>query len=491
LGALEEALAEVAACLPVYRTYASPRRPHLTESESRHIEAAISEARTSGLEGIDPRALDLIRDTLSGHPAGKKKEEVLAFAMRFQQFTPPVMVKGKEDTVFYQYNRLSSLNEVGGEPEDFGVSMELFHSANALRARDWPLSMLATSTHDTKRSEDVRARINVLSEMPSEWRSAVSRWGRLNGDKKVIVNGEPAPSRDDEYLLYQTLLGAWPSDGSGLLRFTDRIVAYMLKASKEAKQRTSWIYPQQEYDAALERFVRSILQQGESPFLADFLALEERVASFGMLNSLTQLLLKLTSPGIPDVYQGTELWDYSLVDPDNRRQVDFSKRVRMLEELDRGARKAGKEGLADFASRLMTHPEDGRVKMYVLSRTLAYRRRHLRMFTKGGYAPVECVGQRKLHICAFSRTLRGESALVVAPRFFAVLGAERWPLADAERFWSGTKLLIGKGAPTRYRDLFTGEDVETTVEGENRWLEVGSALRRFPVALLKGARSGM
>jgi (1->4)-alpha-D-glucan 1-alpha-D-glucosylmutase len=486
LGALEEALAEVAACLPVYRTYASPRRSHLTKSESRYVEAAISAAKTmSGGEATDPRALDLVRETLTEPPVGRKKQESLAFLMRFQQFTPSVMVKGVEDTAFYEYNRLSSLNEVGGEPGEFGVSMGLFHSANALRARDWPLSMLATSTHDTKRSEDVRARINVLSEMPSEWRSALLRWSHLNSDKKGTVEGEPAPSRGDEYLLYQTLLGGWPSDRSDLPGFTERIVAYMLKATKEAKQHTSWLYPRQRYDEALSDFVRSILRQGENPFLADFLLLEERVASFGMLNSLSQLLLKLTVPGVPDIYQGTELWDYSLVDPDNRRQVDFSRRSAMLDELHRGEEAAGVEGLAGFASKLMTHPDDGRVKMYVLSRTLAYRRRHPGLFTRGGYAPVECVGPKRLHICAFSRTGRGESALVIAPRFFAVLGAKRWPLADPQQVWSGTMLRIGKGLPSKYRDLFTGEQVETTLEGNDRWINLDETLKRFPVVLLQ------
>ncbi|MDA4118635.1 MAG: malto-oligosyltrehalose synthase, partial [Thaumarchaeota archaeon] len=286
--------------------------------------------------------------------------------------------------------------------------------------------------------------------------------------------------------------GSWPFDQFELPGYADRIVAYMLKASKEAKQHTSWVDPQQGYEAALERFVRSILKRGrENPFLADFLTFEERVASFGILNSLSQLVLKLTSPGVPDVYQGTEVWDFSLVDPDNRRRVDFSKRSTMLDELDRGAETAGEEGLAGFASRLMSHPEDGRVKMFVLSRTLAYRRRHLDLFTKGDYASVQCVGPRKHHVCAFSRRSREESVLVIAPRFFAVLGAEKWPLVDSERVWSGTRLLMGEGPPAKYRDLFTGKQVETTCEGKDRWVDLEETLKMFPVAILHDGTSGM
>ncbi len=483
--ALAEAIAEVASCLPIYRTYLSPQRPSLTEYERRQVTTAISRAKKRE-KPPDPMALELVGKTF--RPSPRLRKQSMRFVMSFQQFTPAVIVKGTEDTALYRFNRLVSLNEVGGEPTEFGTSVGAFHDANLSRRRQWPLSMLATSTHDTKRGEDLRGRINVLSEMPEVWRSALSRWSAMNRDSKSILNGEPVPNTDDEYLLYQTLLGAWPLEGSELSGFVERVVAYMVKASKESNRRTSWVFPSQGYDYALERFVRSLLRDGENPFLSDFLELQARVSRFGILNSLSQLLLKLTSPGVPDVYQGTEVWDFSLVDPDNRRPVDFQRRWIMLDELEREARAAARKatGLLDLASRLVDHPEDGRVKMFVMSKALSHRRAHPGLYTRGDYIPVACEGPRKQHVCAFLRKEKGQSALVIAPRFFAVLGAERWPLTDPRSVWGATKLHIPRGLPTSYTNLLTGERADATGRGENRWLELDRILGRFPIALLEG-----
>ncbi|MBV8857291.1 MAG: malto-oligosyltrehalose synthase, partial [Acidobacteria bacterium] len=336
-NSLHHALTEVIACFPVYRTYIRRTQATVSPDDRLNVNAAVREAKRRN-PAEDTSVFDFIASLLLlKDPKGTGPEERAErrdFALRFQQVTSPVTAKGLEDTAFYRFYPLASLNEVGGEPALIGVSAERFHERNRDRQETWPHTLSATSTHDTKRGEDVRARLNALSEMPREWQAALASWGRLNSSKKAVVEDQPAPDRNDEYLLYQTLLGAWPAeplDAEGLGRFRERIAEYMQKATREAKVHTSWINPNEEYDAAVREFVGRLLRGGDGDaFLQDFLPLQRRVAFFGYFNALAQVLLKLTSPGVPDLYQGSELWDLSLVDPDNRRPVDYRRRREVL-----------------------------------------------------------------------------------------------------------------------------------------------------------------
>jgi (1->4)-alpha-D-glucan 1-alpha-D-glucosylmutase len=415
---------------------------------------------------------------------------LVEWVMKFQQLTGPVMAKSVEDTVFYTYNRLASLNEVGGAPDRYGVSVAAFHRRNAERLDHWPHSLLATSTHDTKRSEDVRARLNALSELAGEWQAALAHWGRWNSPKKAVVEDEPAPDRNAEYLLYQTLLGAWP-DGpltaASLGRFRERVAAYMQKATKEAKVHTSWINPNEEYDAAVRDFVVRVLpDRPDDPFLSDLLALLRRVSYFGYFNSLSQLLLKLACPGTPDLYQGTELWDFSLVDPDNRRPVDFRRRRDALRELRGRVERAG-EDLSPLAGELLDALPDGRVKLYLIYRALTFRRSHERLFARGSYVPLDAAGPRREHVCAFARVLDGEVLFVAVPRLVVRLvgGAERPPVGA--EVWGKTRLLLPPELAGRgFRNLFTGELAVVADHGGAPSLPLAAVLGRFPVALFAG-----
>jgi (1->4)-alpha-D-glucan 1-alpha-D-glucosylmutase len=391
----------------------------------------------------------------------------LRFIARFQQTTGPVMAKGAEDTAFYVYNRLISLNEVGGQPDQFGRSLTAFHRANQERAREWPSSMLATSTHDTKRSEDVRARIDVLSELPREWRSALTRWTRLNGRKKVLVEGQAAPDRNEEYLLYQTLLGVWPHTGvdADLIR---RLDEFVLKALKEAKVHTSWITPNAQYEQAVLAWLHAVLES--RPFLDDFGELQRRVAFFGIFNSLSQTILKLGSPGVADIYQGNELWDLSLVDPDNRRPVDFALRKRLLRTLE---------------GDLLQARDDGRLKLLVVNRLLCLRRELPGLFVGGSYTPLRIGGRshKYQHVCAFARSAEGRTLVVAAPLLVATLmrGALQPPIgADV---WREDWLTVPPAA--HYRDVLSGRVFEPVVNnGGGTVLPLREVFGALPVAAL-------
>jgi (1->4)-alpha-D-glucan 1-alpha-D-glucosylmutase len=371
------------------------------------------------------------------------------------------------------------------------VPVEAFHRRNLERLGRWPHALLATSTHDTKRSEDVRARLNVLSELPGEWQAALARWARLNSPKKAVVEDQPAPDRNDEYLLYQTLLGAWPApspDPGALAEFRGRVAAHMEKATKEAKVHTSWVNPNEEYDAAVRQFVGRLLAgAGPDPFLEDLLAFQRRVAFFGSFNALGQVLLKLTCPGVPDLYQGSELWDFSLVDPDNRRPVDYARRRQVLAELRGRIERAGPDRTPLTCELLATAP-DGRIKAYVVHQALSLRRRHADLFAGGAYLPLEVTGARRDHVCAFARWAGEAAVLVVVPRLVARLtgGAEQAPLGP--EVWGTTRLLLHPQLSGReYRDVFTGAVLEP---GNDRAIPgplVGSVLGQFPVALLECA----
>ncbi|MEJ2686622.1 MAG: malto-oligosyltrehalose synthase [Gammaproteobacteria bacterium] len=484
LNGLRDALIQVVACFPVYRTYVTTER--VSEADVRYVDWAISQAEKR-MPAADVSILAFIRSILLVDRTAPHSSELLArvvqFAMKFQQYTAPAMAKGLEDTALYVYNRLVSVNEVGDDPRHLGTSVGAFHHANQERLQNWPHAMLATSTHDAKRSEDVRARINVLSEVSEQWRVHLSRWSRVNRSKKRIVDGQPAPSRNDEYLLYQTLIGAWPLeplDEQGLDTFRERIEAYMLKAAREAKVDTSWINPNTEYEEAITDFVRRLFgTNGRTPFLADFLPFQARVARFGLLNSLSQTLLKLLSPGVPDLYQGTELWTFSLVDPDNRRAVDFQHRRALLEEL---VRRSARESLQQLTRELCDTLHDGRAKLYLAWRALGLRRDDPELFQLGDYLPLATDGPCAAHLCAFARRRKGREIVAIAPRWFATLGhGDGSPDAFMPTLPDTTVELPSAGP---FTDALTGRTVEPTEGNGHYRVQADRVLAEFPVALL-------
>jgi (1->4)-alpha-D-glucan 1-alpha-D-glucosylmutase len=487
LNSLIKALVEVIAFFPVYRTYTNSYE--VSERDCQFIDHAVSRARRRN-PATNASIFEFIRDVLKLRfyegMEDEGKRRWLDFAMKFQQITGPVMAKGMEDTTFYVYNRLVSLNEVGGSPDRFGVSTEAFHGQNIERWKACPLAMLATSTHDTKRSEDVRARINVLSEIPRAWRERVLRWNRFNRKNKIVVDGQPVPDRNEEYLFYQTLVGAWPvrcEGGEAYGIFRQRIRDYMLKAVREAKVNTSWINPDSTYEDALQFFIDRVLDSvSDNRFLNDFKEFHPLITTCGMFNSLSQTLLKITSPGFPDFYQGSELWDLSLVDPDNRRPVDYGLRAALLDTLKQAESTDGSLRLADD---LVASRDDGRIKLYLIYKAINFRRERRKLFECGRYLPLETVGNRSDHLCVFDRSFDVESVIVVAPRFFTGLieGAGGLPLG--EEVWQDTRIIVPfDGAGNRYRNIFTGEIVSSASLGENTVLNVADILKVFPVGFL-------
>ncbi len=483
LNSLRDALMEVVASFPVYRTYVSGSG--VSESDVRYIRAAIDSAKWRS-PAADTSVFDFIREVLltsiaDGQVSGYRRA-VLAFAMKFQQFTSPVMAKGLEDTAFYRYHRLISLNDVGSDLHRFGVTKAEFHSANQERFRHWPHSMLATSTHDSKRSEDVRARVNVLAEIPSLWRLHVRDWRRFNRSHKSMVNERPAPSYNDEYLLYQTLLGAWPleplTEQPGWDAFSLRIENYMLKAIREAKENTSWINRNALYEGAVSSFVKKLLQPGaKNRFLDDFVPFQQRVARIGLWNSLSQTLLKLTSPGVPDIYQGNELWDFSLVDPDNRRPVDYIHRRHVFESL----RHWSGEPDPSAIGHLLDTPEGERLKLYVIWKTLCLRKEQPELFRQGEYLPLEALGAKADHVVAFARKFQNTNLIVIVPRLVASLLNDRAVPPIGPGIWEDTHILV----PSRpcYRNTFTGEVLELQNAGDGAKIAIAEALAHFPVAV--------
>jgi (1->4)-alpha-D-glucan 1-alpha-D-glucosylmutase len=483
LNGLRHALREVIACFPVYRSYVNGG---VRERDRVDILRAVGRARRRN--PLLGRAIfDFIRDTLllkdppSGPAAPEYRADQRRFAGRFQQVTAPTMAKGFEDTALYVYVRLASLNEVGGDPSKFGRSPTEVHGALRARAERYPGGLSPLSTHDTKRSEDVRARINVLSEMPDAWAARVGRWMELNRGHKIDVgDGQLAPDANEEYLLYQTLIGAWPLTTENRAEFVGRIQGYMNKALHEAKVHTSWVNPDPEYDAAASEFVARILDPDRAgPFLADFADFQRTVSHFGMFNSLAQTLLKCTAPGVPDTYQGTELWDFNLVDPDNRRPVDYGRRGRYLEELH-----GRTHDLARLARELVEGKEDGRIKLFVTARALRFRTEASEVFG-GRYVPIDVVGPKAGHLLCFARVAGDSAALVLVPRLVATLlaGEERVPVGP--QVWADTAVMLPPELPAaRWSNVFTGEVVETSAD---RTLAVAQILGPFPVALCKVA----
>ncbi len=468
-AALREAIVEVIACFPVYRTYIS--HDGIAEDDRKVVTWAVNIARKRSAG--DPSVFDFLAAVLLGNAGPEHPEEhrraMLEFAMKFQQVTSPVTAKGVEDTAFYRYNRLICLNEVGGDPRRFSVSSSALHQANLERAKSWPHSMLATSTHDTKRSEDVRARIAVISELPDLWKLHLSRWSKLNRSKRRQVEGASAPSRDDEYLIYQTLAGMFnPGDDSAKL--VERLQAYAIKASREAKRSTSWLNPNEEYEKALCDFVVQLLDHPErNAFLKDLSSFVEPIAFFGGINSLVQTTLKLTVPGVPDIYQGTERLSLALVDPDNRRPVDYDAASQMLEKIERNGAGLSKEDL-DAA------------KLKLTWTLLQARKRDPELFEKGSYQPLQVEGDKAEHAFAFARVCGERCCVIVLPRWVARLkqGAVDFPLG--EDTWGATEVLAP--FPQKLREVFSGKELAPQGDHESRRLRVAEVLEQFPVAAL-------
>lgn len=432
---LYQALLEVAACFPVYRSYVRRDAP-VTESDQRCIRSAIEAAQARDPH-LDEELLQFLQALLLLRIEGDLEAEL---ALRFQQLTGPAMAKGVEDTAFYRFHRLVALNEVGGDPRQFGLSVEEFHQASRDALARHPNAMLASSTHDSKRSEDVRARLVLLSEIPQAWGQAVRTWMQHNARHRSARGPDPAT----EYLIYQTLVGAWPID-------SERLTAYLQKAVREAKQHTTWTQPDPDYEEAIRDFAENLLADPE--FCGMIEAFVAPLIPPGRVNSLAQTLVKCTAPGVPDIYQGTELWNLSLVDPDNRRPVDFEQRQRLLAELDTLS-----------VDQILARADDGLPKLWVIRQALALRRRRAGAFgPEGTYEPVSGEGARGGHALAF---LRGDSVLVLVPRLVLGLGGD----------WQDTRLAIPRG---RWRNLLSG----ALLDGGNT--PVADLLAPFPVALLE------
>lgn len=490
LNSLGRVLAEVIACFPVYRSYVTSKGRAI-EDDRRQIRRAIEIAKLRN-PALSESTFNFLQSVLLlEHPAGldeAAQAERLAFTLHFQQLTSPVMAKGFEDTALYRYCPLVSLNEVGGDPGCFGLPIEEFHARNGRRVEEWPHGLSTTSTHDTKRSEDVRARISVLSEIPDQWQRAIWRWHDLTEPVRAEIEGTPVPDPNEEYLFYQTLIGTWPlspQPSAQHEQYVRRIQDYMDKAAKEAKVRTSWIRPNDEHDRSMAEFIRTVLRsQPDNAFVADFDAFVRRVVQAGMLNSLAQTLLKIASPGVPDFYQGTELWDSSLVDPDNRRPVDYSIRIAMLAEI---RRTAAVDRLA-LAKRLFANPSDGGIKMYVTTTALGLRGRNGMLFRQGPYIALEASGSRMRQVIAFARGSAEYHVIVAAGRFFA--GVDGLPGGAAgEATWGETFLSIhGEMLHEHYLELFTGREIHADRNRNRGQLCMADIFAYLPVAMLVPTR---
>jgi (1->4)-alpha-D-glucan 1-alpha-D-glucosylmutase len=432
---IRDALIALTSCLPVYRTY-------IRDFTIRQSDRACLEGTLEAAAGLaSDNGLRFLREVLllePPHYLSHRRNDYLEFTLRWQQFSGAVMAKGLEDTAFYVFNPLISINDVGGDAVDpsvyFGV--DAFHRRNQERQARQPATMNATSTHDTKRSEDVRARINVLSEMPERWQSCLARWSRWN-------RSDGAPDRNEQIFIYQTLLGAWPITRA-------RFQGYLIKALREAKTNTSWLHPDERHEAMVLQFVDRILDPDVSRrFLKDFLKLYESVAFFGTLNSLSQVVLKVASPGVPDFYQGLELWDYSAADPDNRRPVDFELRMEMLKRLPEQPKPA----------ELLREWRDGRVKMYTTQKALGFRREHQRLFIHGEYIPLEVTGTHAENVIAFGRRLADEWLIAAVPRLCSRLTRVGKPPLG-RRVWADTSLVLPADCPRVFQDVLTGRRIK-------------------------------
>ncbi|MDB9373539.1 malto-oligosyltrehalose synthase [Nodularia sphaerocarpa] len=475
INGLKRAIAEILTLFPIYRTYTNA--DGILPADRQYIQDVIQQAKSNlpllhhELNFIEKLLLLEYENSLTP----EDQAQWLDFVMRLQQYTGPLMAKGVEDTALYVYNRFISLNEVGGNPDNFGVSIADFHKFNQQRQIHWLHSMNTTSTHDTKRGEDIRARLNVLSEIPEEWKTQVYAFCEINHVHKTSVNKSlHKPDRNQEYQFYQMLIGAFPFFESEYNDFCDRIQDYVLKAAREAKVYTAWLRPNETYENALTQFVSAVLKEDE--FLHKFIAFQKRIAYYGIFNSLSQTLLKITSPGVPDFYQGTELWDLSMVDPDNRRPVDFEMRQSHLKAIKEQAA----TDILKLINELLATKEDGRIKLFLITQALKARRENLTVFQQGSYLPLEARGKFANHIIAFARVDNHQTMITIVPRFFAsLIQPGEYPLN--QQIWDNTYIQLPPDAPSVWQDTITGEIVSA-----DKIMLIGDVLKHFPVALLKG-----
>ncbi|WP_036484905.1 malto-oligosyltrehalose synthase [Myxosarcina sp. GI1] len=466
---LKRALFEVLVLLPVYRTYITSEG--ISEVDKKYIKETIKAAKKKAPLLINE--IDFIQKLLlleiEDFRSESQREEWLHFVMRSQQLTGPLMAKGVEDTLLYVYNRLLSLNEVGGNPSHFGISLDLFHQFNQNKVQHWLHGMNATATHDTKRGEDVRARLNVLSEVPQAWETQVNQWRELNQAYKK----DGIPDANDEYLFYQTLLGTFPFAKEELSDFPQRIKDYILKAVREAKIHTAWLRPDEEYEQAFFNFIDRVLDRSKSKnFWDKFLPFQEKIAEYGIYNSLSQVLVKNTAPGVPDLYQGAELWELSLVDPDNRRPVNYQQRSDLLAEIKQQKDK----NILDLCQKLIATKADGKIKLFLTYQLLQTRKEHSEIFQNGNYVPLEVTGKYRNHIIAFARNHEGRTIIAVAPRFLtSVIKPEQLPLGVD--VWEDTSINLS------YKNWYNAIDGQS-ISKENPL--VGDILNNFPVGLLIG-----
>lgn len=456
LNSLRVALREVIACFSVYRTYTTCREREVSDHDRDTINAAVDEAIRRNPQ-LDSSVFEFVRQALRLHHAGDVAEREYApchFSMKLQQLTGPVMAKGLEDTTFYRFNRLTSLNEVGGDPSKFGTSIAEFHRQNQERQTDWPRSMVNSSTHDTKRSEDVRAAISVLSERPTEWRAGINRWTRLNRRFKIKIEGALAPHRVDEWVLYQTLVGTWPQAGVAGLddAYIGRVQDYLQKVVREAGRFSNWVNPNQEYETALQDFIAGILNTRRArAFQNDFNAFVNRQRDAAFINALSQQVMKLTSPGIPDIYQGTEIWDDSLVDPDNRRAVDFDVRRQLLTE-------------DSTIDQLIEDRAKGGIKLAVTRKLLGMRHKFPELFAEGEYTQIRVHGPASEHVIAYSRTHGNTEMIIIVPRLMYLL-TEGIDIFANPNAWEGTSLQLPASiASDGWKDLIAAASIENPAD---------------------------
>ena len=488
---LETVVRETIACFPVYRTYIDERGTY-PERDLDYIQRAIAQAKRRNPD-IDASAFDLLCDMLLlRHKVAASERariaeldpEQLRFALKFQQLTGPVMAKGVEDTTFYVYNRFLSSNEVGGATKSFGITLDQWHASNQERLQQSPDSMLTTSTHDTKRSEDVRNRLNVLSELPRTWSDAVQRWQRVNaGRKRALPDGRLAPDANEEYLLYQTIAGVWPwhTNEKGCMEsLVKRLQEYASKALSEAKVNLSWISPDPQYVEAVHGFLADILLSDDrgrpTPFVKRLEKLMPLLRLFGGVNSLAQLVLKATSPGVPDFYQGTELWDLSLVDPDNRRPVDYALRDQMLARLDA---LAAQSGAAAVATEVCRDISDGAIKLWTTAQVLRLRQAEHPLFRYGSYVPLQAAGDAEQYVIAHARQHQRATVIIAVPRFACTLMKSE-PQLPLDKTWKDWRLTLPSEVGKTFRNIFTGEHIHSGAEG----LTLREVFQSFPVAVL-------
>jgi (1->4)-alpha-D-glucan 1-alpha-D-glucosylmutase len=483
---LIRALKEITACLPVYRTYY--RDAALRPQDRVFLQQALSDARDRTPSGaVGNAAWDFLREVFLGEVSFTtelKRDSWLDFIMRWQQFTGAVMAKGVEDTALFAHHSLISVNEVGNNPFHGQIQFGslAFHEFNSRAVQSHPHTLNATSTHDTKWSEDVRARLNVLSEIPGEWQRCLARWSNWNKVKKTRVDGHLVPTPNEEVILYQAMLGIWPAGRSENINgeeLKQRIADFFIKAAKEAKTHTSWISPNEPHEAALRKFVCSITDHsGRNRFLADFKTLQEKLAFYGAFNSCFQLILKMTSPGVPDFYQGNETWSFRLTDPDNRQPVDFKKRMKMLHEL----KFCSVDAVPELCQDLLNHWGDGRLKLYVTACILQFRRAHQELFSNGDYFPLKVQGKSK-YVHAFARRSGQEWIVVAVPRLLTnVVAAGAFPLG--RRTWRSTALVLPSSAPRQWANVLTSECLTPRGRGTKLLMPLSDMFRHLPFGVL-------